>query len=426
MGWYLTAAALGRALNVSMITHWSVGNPRAGNGANEYDVDTLLRLIQLPKSLHLAEWHMGDWQVDVSEGNLRQTFHHNSHRSWISRRNITATMLAWSETYQLETAKEAMARQLGRGAPQMPDRYDLAKELARQGQAIDPVLQAVSMEYVPEWTWQHLGHELGPLRRAVAPSSPSAVPPRCVTRRSYLAAYRHVQAEVRPRIDLCLPRPRTYIALHLRRGDRLNNLLIEKEDREAMRTTGLTTRSLETLLSIAVAVALPVLVLSNDLHVVEGVTAALQQKDLDVLRISTTCESLRIEEWAAASSLRHQQRALQLTNMTANTLRDWFAISSAAGVLVDVGTPWGQGDGLWAESSFSTTAALTGGAPLLSLLSRAQPCHKGVRRFSGVCADFETLPPVNGTFVAAESASFVEAIRSENRRGRLRAHHAFS
>ena len=32
IGWYLTAAALGRALNVSMITHWSVGNLKAGKG----------------------------------------------------------------------------------------------------------------------------------------------------------------------------------------------------------------------------------------------------------------------------------------------------------------------------------------------------------------------------------------------------------
>ena len=73
---------------------------------------------------------------------------------------------------------------------------------------------------------------------------------------------------------------------------------------------------------------------------------------------------------------------------------------------------WGAEESIWAESSFSTTAALTGGVPILTLRTGHRCSGQRKRRFSGACATLTELPEVPDTFALGQAASFASTVRN--------------
>ena len=91
--------------------------------------------------------------------------------------------------------------------------------------------------------------------------------------------------------------------------------------------------------------------------------------------------------------------------------RDWFALWNAAGVLADATTTTQTH---WAESSSSTTAALTGDAALMTLRSPTScyPKPNYVPYFSGDCMPPEALRIPRNTFTARQVQVFAAAVRA--------------
>ena len=361
IGWFLSAAALGRALNRSVITYWSASGSGRARGGHAYGIDVIRRAVAWPKVLCFVE--------------------HDA---------------AWSETAGLV----------------LPERKQLLKAAVD-----DTLLSVVSSTYVPNWSWllwtrhsaqSHIGAhrqaastpsarltrtaslkrggaEVGSLRDALAAASrPSASA--CLTRQAYLSSYRAVQDEVRALVGLCNPEPQSYVAVHSRRTDR--------DDPTAVRSlmAGVALRSLQTV-SAGVR-PLPFLVVSDSDHHTAAIEAYLESQRFAVVRRPRHCEG---PAW---------QNASRVAAETMGALRDWFALSASAGVLVDVGGPWGS----WAESSFSTTAALVGHTPLFTTRS-PEACRgrDAVPRFSGACAKPHELPDVPHTFAARDASVFARA-----------------
>ena len=187
---------------------------------------------------------------------------------------------------------------------------------------------------------------------------------------------------MKPVIDMCLPPRRSYMVLHLRRGDRLN-LHLATDAFEA--SFGMSRAMFAAMIHAAKqAQPLPMLILSNNTTHTRQFADALMSKDIRVID-RAPCASL--DEWAAPPSLQsHHEPSVQKSTLDA--IRDWFLIWNAVGVVVDVGTPWGKWgaeESIWAESSFSTTAALTGGVPILTLRTRGHRCS-GQRKRRFLCS----------------------------------------
>ena len=341
IGWFLTAAALGRALNRSVITYWLASDSGRARGGHAYDIDVMRWAVAWPKVLRFVE--------------------HD----------------AWSET----------------GGLVLPERKQLLRAAVD-----DTLLSTVSSTYVPSWSWLLWTRHSVPRRQAAstlsapgslrdalaAASRPSASA--CLTRQAYLSSFRAVQDEVRALVGLCNPAPQSYVAVHSRRTDR--------DDPTAVRSlmAGVALRSLQTV-SAGVR-PLPFLVVSDSDYHTAAIEAYLESQRFAVVRRPRTCEG---PAW---------QNASRVAEETMGALRDWFALSASAGVLVDVGGSWGS----WAESSFSTTAALVGHAPLFTTRS-PEACrrHNAVPRFSGACADPHELPDVPHTFAARDASVFARA-----------------
>eukprot|EP00964_Phaeocystis_antarctica_P132027 scaffold96027_cov75-Phaeocystis_antarctica.AAC.1 len=163
---------------------------------------------------------------------------------------------------------------------------------------------------------------------------------------------------------------------------------------------------------------LGVVIVSNDASRRQKVEIGLASAGINVLR-RAPCAHLSIADWAATSPLRNPDVVGRI-NKTVNMMRDWFLMWASAGVMVEVGDPWGSTmstDGVarggWCESSFSTTAALTGDVPLLTLRSLLGCSRHGEEpHFSGSkCAKHSREPAVRNTFAAGQVAAFVKAVR---------------
>ena len=191
-------------------------------------------------------------------------------------------------------------------------------------------------------------------------------PPACLTRSLFLRAYRKVQSELRPKGALLCgrPPPRSYIALHVRRGDRLGHA--GKAERQAKRTNALAERVanatafssviLNALRPIGAATRLPFLLLTDDEAYRAVAEAALREAGLQVLPVAAAAT-------AAAACAHFQSNMADGGAAEARILSDFFALKDAAGVVAIAP--------LAIESSFATVSALAGGAPHLTPFPKA-------------------------------------------------------
>ena len=204
------------------------------------------------------------------------------------------------------------------------------------------------------------------------------------------------------------------MVLHLRRGDRLN-LHLATDAFEA--SFGMSRAMFAAMIHAAKqAQPLPMLILLDPptTRRTHGNSDALMSEDIRVID-RAPCASL--DEWAAPPSLQsHHEPSVQKSTLDA--IRDWFLIWNAVGVVVDVGTPWGKWgaeESIWAESSFSTTAALTGGVPILTLRTRGHRCS-GQRKRRFLCSMLRdanrATREVPDTFALGQAASFASTVRN--------------
>ena len=201
----------------------------------------------------------------------------------------------------------------------------------------------------------------------------------CVNRSTFLVNMERVFMELRPRFHMRKPTPRSYIALHWRRGDRGD---VSKEDKASFNTTW---DCINTL--IQQRPALPWLVVSDS----PGDVALVNDK----LRIIGAQIAERPSETSRSSS------------SLGGVVRDFFAISASVGVLFS-----GSRFGPWVDSTFSSTAALVGDVPVLFP-------HKVA--MGGNIAQLQALSnksgvPLRSYFFADQLDSFlVEIARAEGR-----------
>ena len=178
--------------------------------------------------------------------------------------------------------------------------------------------------YVPEAFWQVWTHWK------------TRFVPQCVSRTKFLQTYARVQAQLRPKLDLQNPSPRSYLALHWRRrgtpfpGERL------------LRGTE------QVVEAISSATNLPWIVFT------ENVTheREIRQVLADVLGVPVLT---RVSPQSADGPAPWSRERL--------LLRDYFAIADSSGIAVDTGR---QASVMaWVDSSMSTVAAVHGGTPLI-------------------------------------------------------------
>ena len=392
IGWYLTAAALGQALNRSVVTWLAAGDRQGGHA---YDTALLLRAMAWPKALRFLE-----------------------------RDRQGPDALAYGEKAKHQAAWA--------GAPfaMIPGKKALLR--AARGSEVS----YVTSSYVPSWSWLLLLHYQAALgsvaihsrqKRAEAlfmprdlHGAPASALPRsasaCLTKQAYLAAYRTVQNEVRALVDLCNPSPRSYVAIHSRRTDRASahNAAIGRRSTAhagmpILRPTEHTAAqglmagvSLRALQTVSAGVRpLPFLVVSDSARQTAAIETHLESHNFAVVRRAPRCPPaealLEIDRHSNASAMAFETLA---------AVRDWFALWGSAGVLADVGSPWGG----WAESSFSTTAALASDVPLYTTRSPTGCTARGaVPHFSGECARLDELPDVPQTFAARDASAFATA-----------------
>merc|ERR1719293_482050 len=150
--------------------------------------------------------------------------------------------------------------------------------------------------------------------------------PGSISKETYMKAYRDVARQVQPKKDLCIPPRRSYLLVHLRRGD--------------VGDPGLST-VMESLIKLK-RLDLPFMVVSNR----KNAAIDLEQKLLkEGHRVTNrSCLPSELVEHPADFN-------------TAGMLQDFFAMSSAAGIIVSA-----RQNG---ESSISTVASAVGQTPLL-------------------------------------------------------------
>uniref|UniRef100_A0A7S2CMH1 Uncharacterized protein n=1 Tax=Haptolina brevifila TaxID=156173 RepID=A0A7S2CMH1_9EUKA len=189
--------------------------------------------------------------------------------------------------------------------------------------------------------------------------------------------FARAQAAVQPRIPLFNPPPRHYLALHVRRGNRFGTLALKNE-------------------------TLPLAVSINSLLPWMLVT------EVD----DKTRESYEEQMQAAGLTLFHPPPVSPNTSLASLPgFRDFFALHASCGVLVDA-TEWGG----WVDSSFSSVAALAGGAPiLLPQLST----HQNVPTILSAEHKYGLKAPIRHVFFADNKRSFIEESRAVCRSGWL-------
>jgi hypothetical protein len=150
--------------------------------------------------------------------------------------------------------------------------------------------------------------------------------PGSISKDTYIKAYRDVARSVQPKKDLCIPNQRSYLLVHLRRGD--------------VGDPGLSA-VMESLIKLKI-LDLPFMVMSNR----KAAAIDLEQKLLN--------EGLRVTN---RSCLPSELVEHPMDINTAGLLQDFFSMSSAAGIIVS-----SRQNG---ESSISTVASAVGQTPLL-------------------------------------------------------------
>ena len=338
VGWWLTASALAKALDrPAVYTGWH-GAPKWQGGRN-YDYAEVRRVVQFPAVLRFIEDSSG------AAGSV-----------------AGLPRLKWEELFGALDAEEI---------PYHPKPY--------------------VNDYVPETAWQMV-RDWGP-RRLFRWS-------RCIDRARFLSEYRAVQQQLRPRIQLCNPRRRSYLAVHVRGAD---NGRDGTGSRPAAAAAGEraedvpSNATLHALASIGAASGKPWLVLSDS----EATRTAVEQ------RLRT--HSQAIAERPCVLPPHPDANASASAMQTLAVLQDFFALVDSAGCVAVAGHGKGRSkvgrSFRLGESSFVTVAALAGDVPLLTPVPFA---------LAGTMARYELLgnggKPMRGVFYLEDLATFIRAL----------------
>jgi len=183
---------------------------------------------------------------------------------------------------------------------------------------------------------------------------------------SLIAQTRH---KIRPKIDFCLPPKRSYIVLHARRGDRAAQAVVPN-----------LLSKLEKLAPIV-----PLVIISENATVVQGYQ---QSSKTNFTFTSTNCTP------RVLSKRHHVHRP------TVGMLQDYFTMAYSAGIITDYS---------WDQSSFSTTAALGNGLPMLYPGSRHRQ-HSMNRFFA---KDGNKGKPLRNVYYLNTLEEYVERVKEE-------------
>ena len=368
VGWYLTVAAIAETLGRPCVyTTWPnlvrKGHLQAGN--RDYDFDLVDEVIAWPRALRFIN------DTDASE-------------RWLRVAKAGATL-------RLDDNSSVLQADL---IPFHPRPY--------------------VNDYVPECAWQMIVN--WQQRRL------TNLPISCMSREAFLASYRRVQRELRPKVPLCYPRAKTYVVLHIRRGDKEAWAKRAKRSElgEALRNaTALDQVIKGALLPVINATGLPVLLLTDGGQLYKEY--AEQTLVAAGVQIARPRKTMGRECGPLSPDLTHAERGAK-TNASATlathpklpggrhraALTDFFAIVDAAAVVVIAPKGVGPGQGLQ-ESSFASVSALTGTTPHLTPVPFA---------LGGKMAAYQRLgneggAPLRGIFFLDDLETFIDRVRHE-------------
>ena len=368
VGWYLTVAAIAETLGRPCVyTTWPnlvrKGHLQAGN--RDYDFDLVDEVIAWPRALRFIN------DTDASE-------------RWLRVAKAGATL-------RLDDNSSVLQADL---IPFHPRPY--------------------VNDYVPECAWQMIVN--WQQRRL------TNLPISCMSREAFLASYRRVQRELRPKVPLCYPRAKTYVVLHIRRGDKEAWAKRAKRSElgEALRNaTALDQVIKGALLPVINATGLPVLLLTDGGQLYKEY--AEQTLVAAGVQIARPRKTMGRECGPLSPNLTHAERGAK-TNASATlathpklpggrhraALTDFFAIVDAAAVVVIAPKGVGPGQGLQ-ESSFASVSALTGTTPHLTPVPFA---------LGGKMAAYQRLgneggAPLRGIFFLDDLETFIDRVRHE-------------
>lgn len=218
-------------------------------------------------------------------------------------------------------------------------------------------------------------------------------PQPCIGHDAFVASMRNVFRQMRPKVDLANPQPRSYLVLHWRRGDRGDTSL---QDPVAFNLTWTCALTL-----IARRGDLPWLVLAENITEVPDIEERLRQHGAHIVRRESK-EKLRRAQNHSDDGYGDEDGS-----SVRPVLRDFFAASASVGILFS-GTRWGD----WIDSSFSSMAALIGDVPLLFPYAASN---------GGNIASMQALGNVSGEalhsyFFADQIDSFLDEVAKTARR----------
>ena len=352
MGYLLTLASLAAALGRPAVTSWSTGQEKLAFGGQRYygSLQELRTLMELPAELHFVEDYLpcSDRNCSGHSSNLTDSSHSPPEQSK-ALDNIPLHLADSVPLGQLVTQSD---------------------------------LRDVTGHYEGVWFyWQRWGF------RGIWPGP-------CVDRGTYVAAARRSYAQVRPRQDLGNPPARSYLALHVRMGDKCGGRAL---------TNANATWDIAALVSQRSG--LPWVVISESEDTRKDTESVLQRRGARVM--SRANQEHNVSNHGAETRLMTIHASTRKVRAAVHSLRpvvrDFFAISGAAGVMLATCT-WG----IWVDSSFSSMAALTGDTPLLQPL----PTKDG-----GNTAQLQALgnasgQPLRDYFFADQVESFLQAVES--------------
>jgi len=301
----ITAAALAIALNRTAVSYWSSKHNsnskhlRGGAGKRSYGtLDELRALVRLPR---VVTW-LEDWNAS------RQ------------RKQSTAALFASLPRAQADEVPFAALLQ-----------HRKVSQVCGHPEGI--------------WfMWRHWAHR-------------HIWPPPCLQHRAMLAAVRAACLEIRPRADLGLPAERSYLALHIRSGDRASligpTFGYHRSNNESWWSVSTALQTWRYARAAAESSGLPFLVVAENASHGMQAEAMLREHNVTVLAWSNGGSMVG----GAATALPPRAPA---SDSLRPVVRDFFAVASSAGVLV-LCPRWSG----WIDSTFSSMAALVGDAPML-------------------------------------------------------------
>lgn len=245
---------------------------------------------------------------------------------------------------------------------------------------------------IPTWMVKHFeygwGHPEGIWFYWQTWAIRGAWPPPSMNHAEFVAGVRRVCASYRPRRDLDNPTARSYLALHVRTGgDKGSGDKGSVQDSTANLTARLAGR-------VSERSGLPWVVISDSLESIGVMEDRVREHGG---RIATRTRSSI--EWRLVKAHRNQRPAI--AHSLEPTVRDFFALSASAGVLVS--TPnWGS----WIDSTYSSMAAIVGNVPVLHPMPTAAGGNIAVLQALGNASH----EPLGDYFFADQLELFMNAV----------------